>query len=425
VGFFPFIREPWLSLKGKPDAINRYFERKHLKILLVCPWYLYDDGYLLDAGQYKALVQENLAELRQVRPELKFVGNLEPSIQWVPISVFGDTLPPSYGFGRDQGHRLKAAPPAASAALDRTVWADSLWRDPQGLAVLNTSDYPDRGPGWPKVHEVVGLQLYPTLTNHRFRQFNEQIDALLHEVGLDGVYFDLFNYCGDITYERWDGHTVTLDQEGRIARRYALISLLSAEACASWARRILDQGKIVVTNLKPVLSRTQRLPALGFNEAWSGFDNRGPIPDAPDAARCQLASPLALGVLNNVDSNDYARSVMRCVMAYLRYGVLYVHYYTEIPETGPGSGDYGVLNHLFPITPVELHKGWVKGTERVIGCVSLDTTWDCPRAPVVLGFDDVGRKVTWGEQVKVTDLGGGHWRIRADIADWQQFVVVE
>jgi hypothetical protein len=41
-------------------------------------------------------------------------------------------------------------------------------------------------------------------------------------------------------------------------------------------------------------------------------------------------------------------------MVYYHYGL------TQIPETGPGSGEYGPINYMFPLTFAKL----IRGTQR-------------------------------------------------------------
>ena len=84
---------------------------------------------------------------------------------------------------------------------------------------------------------------------------------------------------------------------------------------------------------------------------------------------------------------------------------------TEIPEAGPGSGEYGPINHMFPITPVELHEGWILGKERIITARSLEALWEKPSKPVVHLFDITGREVKADERFQLSPEEG-RWRIR-------------
>ena len=149
-------------------------------------------------------------------------------------------------------------------------------------------------------------------------------------------------------------------------------------------------------------------------------------PDAPLAATAQLSTPLGLGVRvrrYKQHSERYAEIVQRAVIAYLRYGVLYCHYYTDIPlPDEPGGGGYGVLNHMFPFTPVGLHEGWVVGEERIITCVSGTFHWPHRERPVCLRFDIRGMPVEGGfDLMRVPD----GWDVRVNLKDWNETAVIE
>jgi hypothetical protein len=79
---------------------------------------------------------------------------------------------------------------------------------------------------------------------------------------------------------------------------------------------------------------------------------------------------------------------------------------------------------MYPITPIELHRGWVKGKERIVSCVSYTTTWDRQEAPKALRFDAVGREIPVGDAVTVTGEAGA-WNITVKIDDWKEFLIIE
>ena len=118
--------------------------------------------------------------------------------------------------------------------------------------------------------------------------------------------------------------------------------------------------------------------------------------------------------------------LMARVRAYLRYGCLYIHtsFRNSFPEKGEKSGEYGPINHMYPITPVELHRGWVKGKERIVSCVSYTTTWDRKEAPKALRFDSVGRSIPVGDGAKISGKPGA-WQITVKIDDWKEFLIIE
>ena len=87
----------------------------------------------------------------------------------------------------------------------------------------------------------------------------------------------------------------------------------------------------------------------------------------------------------------------------------------------PGGGEYGVLNHLFPFTPVELHEGWVVGKERIITAVSGVFTWPHPTKPACLRFDLRGLRQDGGFHVRRAPEG---WQVRVSMEDWKETAVI-
>jgi len=89
---------------------------------------------------------------------------------------------------------------------------------------------------------------------------------------------------------------------------------------------------------------------------------------------------------------------------------------------GQGSGEYGPVNHMMPITPVELGEGFIIGKERAVTCVSGTYAWNGARAPTVLVFDMNGRQVDFKPSVTKTGKG---WNVRLKLRDWAQITVIE
>jgi len=138
-------------------------------------------------------------------------------------------------------------------------------------------------------------------------------------------------------------------------------------------------------------------------------------------ASSQLDSPIGVGTnrgssLGNAISG---RLLMNAIRLYLRHGMLY---YNEKDHVVAGDGRYGPMNHMFPITPVELFKGGVIGFERVITSVSGTFRWPNVNVPELVVFDRDGNP-TNGELTarKVTD----GWELTVLINDWSYIAVIE
>jgi hypothetical protein len=253
------------------------------------------------------------------------------------------------------------------------------------------------------------------------------LDFCINECKLDGVYIDSFSLYRNRSYDKWDGHSVDIaPATGRITRKYAQLGLLTRHARRQWVEYVAERGKTVYVNGKPATAELQDTPQISFMEAEWSLDPFAEPLTAPRAAQAQLSSPLALGVrasrYSPHDETRYAEIIHRAVIAYLRHGALYCHYITDIPAPDqPGGGGYGILNHLFPFTPVELHEGWLIGEERIVTTVSGVHTWPHADKPECLRFDIRGMPVQGGFEIDATP---GGWRVAVDLDDWNETAVI-
>ena len=430
-GMYSFWRpetDPHKALMEDQDKLGAYLKRKRIDIFSLSPWFEYysPPKYWLPRSAYKKLVQDTMAKIRAVQPDAKFVANTETFLYYVPASFFRGTLPTYWtdakgviprGPKRPHDFSLDAA---ATKVVDATPWRDSVFRDTAGNVVIDlhyAGAYRDGG---------VNLKLFPTLDNYWFAKFKEMLDYLLEDCGFDGIYIDSFTYYHSRTHGRWDGHSVDIDPAtGAIRSKYARLGLLTAPARRAWVKHITDRGKICYVNGKRSSEELQDLAQIGYMEAEWTFNPFAETLAAPRAAKAQLSAPLALGIRPQrwpEHKTQYAEILHKAVIAYLRHGALYCHYTSEIPEPGrPGGGEYGVLNHMFPFTPVELHEGWVVGKERTITAVSGEFTWPHAAKPTCLRFDLRGMPVDGGFELQRTQAG---WTVRVSLDDWKQTAVI-
>ena len=119
-------------------------------------------------------------------------------------------------------------------------------------------------------------------------------------------------------------------------------------------------------------------------------------------------------------TNHAAELSQKYVILLLRNGSLFVPY-AAIPSEGPGKGEYGILNHMYPFTPVELHQGYLVGKERILTAVSGTFTWDHPDKPVCLTFDSKGYRTV--PDVIVVRNGKG-WDVTVKMQDWNATAVI-
>ena len=426
-GFWYFDDDAVAKLNSDPDKMRAFLNRKRIDLFGIAPWfeYYYKPKYWKPRSVYKKSVQEQMKQIKAVKPDARVLACLESFLYYAPESFFKGTLPKfwteKHGVLEKRGPHSFDLGEKGTQVVDATPWRDSVFRLANGHVDIDlhyATRYEDGG---------VNLKVYPTLDNYWQKKFLDMEDYCTKTCGLDGVYIDSFSYYYSRSYDRWDGHSVNVDPvTGKIKQKYAQLGLITRFARRQWVKHVTDQGKIVVTNGKPATAELQDLPQISFLEAEWAFDPfKNPL-YAPRVAQAQLSTPMALGVRAwryKGYETKYAEIIQRAVIAYLRYGALYCHYVTDIPEPGqPGGGGYGILNHEFPFTPVELHEGWVVGKERILTAVSGEFDWPHKEKPNCLRFDIRGMPVAGGFTLRPVP---GGWHVSLKLDDWNETAVIE
>ncbi|MBI4558170.1 MAG: LamG domain-containing protein [Candidatus Hydrogenedentes bacterium] len=407
-----------------PPGLRAYLQRKQLKIAALSPWLDYDPGSfnrVWPRDEYKSHMEAAARVLREASPGIKCIGCIETD--WVtihPDRISGGEKLPSY----HTGSGLLNAEQTRIIENSGLPWRDSVKRRPDGNLELELYM---RG-GKPQT----ALSVYPRVGNYQYEFLMGQVKFLLEEVGLDGFYIDEFSqgWRGGIpSYEGWDGLSAEIDpRTGEIARPYVDCSLAGIAARVNLCKYALDRGKIVVANSYATSLAEQSLPVYRFAETQGSFDPMsipfGAEPPAvADIFRGNLATPIGLGILGAPQKKDTAQRLMKALITYLRHGALYYHYAIEdIPESGEGGGEYGPINHMFSMTPIALHKGWIEGKERIITAVSGEYRWDHREKPAIHLFDVAGREAaaTFDAQRE-----GRNWIVKVRVPDWQAIAVIE
>ncbi|MBN2293455.1 MAG: hypothetical protein JXM70_13580 [Pirellulales bacterium] len=438
--YFDFInqvRRDWgvnFTIKGPYVFSDKYIPQRKANIYAFGPWFDYHHDGSQTWDSYRKKITPMLTALRKKQPDAVLMPLLETNLYTMAKSKIkgGDILPGSdrkkgkYGYilNQEQSKVLKAV---------LGEWADSVLRTADGRIVVDTYY-----PGYQSNKEdLFNLMLYLRKGNYRHRHFIKQIDYLMDEIGFNGIYIDQFSLCGGygrpdaFTYDKWDGRTVDIDDGGHITRMFTDCNLVGADARADIIKHILAKGGHVVINGQSTVRETRSLAAFRFQE----MDNDGVNPlnfmdGKPPIfywqAMGHLGSPIILGLrpvrYGEEGKQRWAEIITKGIITALRNGVLYYYYTSSIPASGPGAGEYGPVNHMFPFTPVELHEGWLVGRERTITCVSGVYKWAEAREPKCLLFDLHGR-VKPGDFV-LKRVGDG-WEVTVKLDDWNEIAVIE
>ena len=411
--------EVYRSLAADPKAMKAYFDRRNARCFTVNPWFEYWDGMAFkDRNGYKEHVKKVMATIRAVVPDAKFLASMETYTYYLTEADFTTPAPPDFNWEK--------ATPGTTRRVMESPFADSATLLRSGSVDL----YPSKDENG-AVRRALKLMVHPVIGNFFYKRRLEEYRFLFDEVGLDGVYQDMFGFssASSIIHTGWDGFSISVHPNGRIASKFTHLGPLTAPARAEWLKYILGKKKIALCNFgAPTTRAMQTIPYMNFCEAAGNGVGRQNLdalpPEASGVVMNQLSTPLGYGPHRREETN--APKLMKRVRAYLRHGCLYVHTSMRnfFPSEGPDGGEYGPINHMYPITPVELHRGWVKGKERIVSCVSFRTVWDRREKPVALRFDDRGRGIPVGDGAIIEGKPGA-WKVTVKINDWKEFMILE
>ncbi|MBP1582587.1 MAG: hypothetical protein J6866_01395, partial [Victivallales bacterium] len=411
--------EVYQGLAADPEAMKAYFTRRKARTFTINPWFNYWDGMAFKTKEdFRDHVKNVMKTIRQAIPDAMFLASMETYTYYVTEEDFTTPAPEDFSWN--------TVTPGTIRRVMESPFRDSATLTHNGKIAL----YPDKDEDG-AVRKGLKLQVHPVIGNFLYKRRLEEYQFLFDEVGLDGVYQDMFGYASTnaTIHTGWDGFSISVSPNGKIASKCIHLGPLTAPARANWLRYILGRNKIALCNFgAPTTRELQTIPYMNFCEAAGNGIGRQNLdampPEASGVVMNQLSTPLGYGP-HRTEEEDGPRLLAR-VRGYLRHGALYVHTSVRnfFPSDGPKGGEYGPINHSYPITPVELHRGWVKGRERIVSCVSYKTTWDRQEQPVALRFDANGREMPVGDGAVITGKPGA-WEIAVNIKDWLEFLIIE
>lgn len=220
---------------------------------------------------------------------------------------------------------------------------------------------------------------FPTEDNAYGRAIRRNVDIILNEIGADGVYWDELEYSAYAYHygEPWDGCSADIDPATlKIRRLKSSVTLLTQSWRVRLIQEIMARGPFIA-NGQP---RTRTVARLKFPR----FVETGSI---GNCARAQLHSPIALGDhLTERSEEDAYRNMVTA----LDYGCV-SHWYSDM-QVVPGYET--IAKYMYPITPMELHEGYIIGKERIVTNRSGLFGWCDASTHEVHVFDDTGREVS-------------------------------
>jgi hypothetical protein len=233
----------------------------------------------------------------------------------------------------------------------------------------------------------------PTLANSYGRAMQKVLDLLLDDLRFDGIYWDEMDW-GVVQFvfdwPQWDGHTAEIDRKTfTVTRRMGAVPLLSLSFREAMIKRILGRGHPLVANGAPTTETMMRYRFPRFVETG----RRTGMYDA------QLFTPVGLAdALTEVTQQDVADGIRN----HLDYGCTYYFDFFDIKL------DYPMLTrYMFPLTPVELHEGYILAKERILTNRAGMFGWGDKCGHEVHVFDQTGRETIFA--ARTFTEGGATW----------------
>ena len=202
------------------------------------------------------------------------------------------------------------------------------------------------------------LPLFFTVEGSKWSQMQEgRLERLRTEFGVDGIFWDEFPQSASKYHfgEPWDGVSGDIHpRTHKITKRKSSIALMTLP----WRKRMVEnfaKNKLfLVANGGGGHTRT--MTELFIKNKYTAFMETGGIANLHNT---HLFTPIGLGDhLTERSEVDCYRNQVR----HLDYGSLYYYYHQQVePFTHPT-----LVQYMYPITPVELHEGYIIGKERIL-----------------------------------------------------------
>jgi hypothetical protein len=271
--------------------------------------------------------------------------------------------------------RIRRLAPGAKSCVYFHCFLDTLEDAP--------TKYPDarvlRSDGTQADYGKAGDRIFfPTEQNGFGRAIKRNVEIILDDIKADGVYWDELEYSAYAYHygEPWDGCSADIDVKTMKVRKLkSSVTLISQPWRVALIKEIMARGPFIA-NGQPHSRTVARLKFPRFVETGS----------IANCTRAQLHSPIALGDhLTERCEEDACHNMVKA----LDYGCV-SHWYSDL-QVMPKYET--ITKFMYPITPVELHEGYIIGKERILTNRSGLFGWGDCSAHEVHVFDDTGREV--------------------------------
>jgi hypothetical protein len=184
-----------------------------------------------------------------------------------------------------------------------------------------------------------------------------RLKIFLDEYKLDGIFWDEFTESSSRYHygKPWDGISGDIDfKTHKLKGLKSSVSLLSMPWRLKIVKMLIKRGKRLIVNGGGHNSETM-MKFFNKNNVMA-FVETGSITKLNST---HLSTPIGLGDHLTERSE---RDCYKNMVEYLNYGALYYWYFVGIRPITHKT----LTSYMFPITPVELHEGYIIGKERIL-----------------------------------------------------------
>ncbi|OYD17595.1 hypothetical protein CH333_00260 [candidate division WOR-3 bacterium JGI_Cruoil_03_44_89] len=327
-GPFNFLSAKTVESMSETQLAN-LLNSQSIKIIALSPWLNYYetvDG--LTKEEFCILMQKAIDKIHKVNPDIKVIGKIHPAM----VSLNTQDVP-----YKDSRTITKNGKHIFSEYYSKIFFKERF------------------NNGW-RIYYY-----YPMTGNSFLKKLQDEVDFCMDSIGTDGIYFDEFSFAfrrdpARYTYDRWDGHTVEIDTiTHTVKRKMSDLGFITQDACQKLVDRVISKGGICVANTAPATSTMQKLDVFRFVETSL------PETYCRNCPKAHLTTPIGLGYPRYKLPVEMRtdKQIMEDIKAKLDQGLLYYYY-------GSWNDSKNILNTLFPITPLELHAGFIIGDNKII-----------------------------------------------------------
>ena len=189
---------------------------------------------------------------------------------------------------------------------------------------------------------------YPTLENSFGKAMIEAMHYMVDELGATGMWADGFvsGYSrGGYSYDRWDGHSVTIDPKTKlVTRKKTCVPWVSLPVLKKVVQIIGAAGGVTVTNGHP-----------GSRSLW----NEDMIASCEGSPGAVIALHLGRGPASLSSASPTVRATYRDLLTKLQSGSLFSWYRYKMDHKT-------LVEHMYPITVESIHAGTIRGKELIV-----------------------------------------------------------